>query len=292
MKIGTTLSIYEQAQHLALNNSRPISSLVEKAYEVGARHIEFSCDLLYGTENFRWAFIKDIENLIKLGKELGISYSLHLPGIMGIEIASFSEFIRQASIEQIKQIIEDTLPLNITHYVMHEDMLEYVERMSAKLQNSHSYLDSALQAIFINNVEKSLKEIKTLDLQKLCIENQERGNLAILDSVIASFDLGVCCDVAHLLMKAESVSEFIEKYNKKIKVVHIHDVKESQISFGIIKREDHYQLGVGILNIEKVLIMLKNINFDGPIVIEDHLGGNPMESVRILNEFVNKVLEK
>lgn len=294
MKVGTALSIYEQARNLILNNSCPISELVEKVYKAGASHIEFSCDLFYCTENFRNAFKNDIKNLVNLGKKFGITYSLHLPYIMGMEISSFSEDIRQASINQIRQIVEDTLPLNITHYVMHENMLEYIERMSIKLQEgAYSYLDTAVRSIFSNILEKSLKFMKSfLNLKKLCIENQERGDLSILDSTIAEFDLGICCDFPHLLMRGESVTEFVKKYKSKIKAVHIHDVKEESLSFGIIKREDHHQLGTGNLNIEKILNLLKGVGFNGPIVIEDHLAKDPVESIRILNESINKILAK
>jgi len=99
-------------QILEFNRGRLIDSLAQQGFPL----IELGGDLslffpgAYQTEN--------IQRLLKLKHEQGISYTIHLP-LWSVEPSTPSEPIRLGSVDAILEIIDAVAPLKPEVYVLH-----------------------------------------------------------------------------------------------------------------------------------------------------------------------------
>jgi len=119
-------------------------------------------------------------------------------------------------------------------------------------------------------VKKNIANMVT-ELQKnggipICVENlAEKWSIQIpypctlehIEDISRITNLTI--DVGHLLKSGTDPYSVIKKYRDKICNIHLHDAVEGQ---------DHMQLGTGDLDLDKLLLVLDKINYDGFLSIE------------------------
>jgi len=209
-----------------------------------------------------------ISQLVDLKDELGISYTAHLP-LWSLELASFNEFVRQASVESIVSSIRLAEPLEPEAYVLHA---------TGALAAEFSRLDMPVNMVMlICNLmsaiaARSLEDIITrseINPRLLAVENVEFP-FSLTRELVDEYDTSICFDTGHLLTRYsgdEPVVEFYRRHRDRIVELHLHDGSYAERDGAVIHR-DHIALGEGEMPVREFLMELVRDSFNGPVVFE------------------------
>lgn len=116
------------------------------------------------------------------------------------------------------------------------------------------------------NIANMVVELQINEKMPVCVENlAEKWSIQIpypctlehIEDVSRITNLTI--DVGHLLKSDADPYGVIEKYCDRICNIHLHDAVEGQ---------DHMQLDTGDLDLDKLLLVLDKINYDGFLSIE------------------------
>ena len=114
-----------------------------------------------------------------------------------------------------------------------------------------------------------------------------------IDAIMASSDpqhVGLLFDIAHYHQGGGDPVATIRRYGKRIKVVHLKDVRPSDAPPGY----QWVELGRGRVDVKGCVVALREIGFDGWAIIElDRVvdaGGSPKASAEANREYVTKQL--
>ncbi|MFW9799430.1 MAG: cobamide remodeling phosphodiesterase CbiR [Candidatus Thorarchaeota archaeon] len=208
-----------------------------------------------------------ISRLAELKDELGHSYTVHLP-FWSIELSTFNETIRTASVDSIVRSIELAEELVPETYVLHSTGSLAAEYTKQGFAESMDLLVCGYMTSF---ARKSVEEIisrSELDPYKLALENVEFP-FEFTRDVVDEFNTGLCFDTGHTLTKQsgdETLSEFYRKHRDRITEIHLNDgVAEKNKAGGY---QDHLVLGRGEMPIRDFLMELIKDKFEGPLVFE------------------------
>ena len=126
-----------------------------------------------------------------------------------------------------------------------------------------------------------------------------------LDNLLNDIDykyLGVCLDTAHLHYCGIDPYNAIEKYSSIIEHMHFKDVNQSVLDTvyknnldfnAAVKNQVFCPLGTGIIDFEKIIKLLNNINYDGYATIEQDIdpneGLNPIDYAKKSLSYLKKL---
>jgi len=152
---------------------------------------------------------KTIESLSRLKEEHGISYTVHMPS--DTELGSFDEVIRKRSTEKCLEIIELTTPLDPFAYIIH---FHGEMRGRIPVRNLPRWLES-LDASAARLVESGL------DPKMLCVESLDYP-YELIEPIVSKYDMSICLDAGHLVFFDYPLSDYLDKYLERSRVVHLH----------------------------------------------------------------------
>lgn len=131
------------------------------------------------------------------------------------------------------------------------------------------------------------------------VETPEEVNR--LFSLFSPEELGLCLDTGHCAYGGGDPVALLERYIGRVRCVHLKDVdarrlqevREQRLDFYAAVRQGVFvPLGQGMVNISRVLALLRERNFDGWVVVEqDVLAGrwqatSPLANVTVGREFL------
>jgi sugar phosphate isomerase/epimerase len=207
-------------------------------------------------------------NLTKVKDELGSAFTVHLP-FYSLELASFNEHIREASVETVVKAIELAAPLEPESYVLHTTGSLAAEFSRLTLSRDMVTLICSYMSIF---AARSLEEILTrseIDPRKIAIENVEFP-FEITHELVEQYGTSICFDTGHLLTHysgTESVLDFYRQHRDRIIEIHLHDGSYEKRDDVVVHR-DHIPLGRGVMPVRDFLKELLKSKFNGPIIFE------------------------
>ncbi len=236
---------------------KPTNSL---GYEPDATDFKFNFGLAsYTCRNF------SLDDTIKMSLRLGLTHislkAMHMP--------------LDASADDIKKISDKVRSAGLNLYaagVIYMKTIQEVENVFRYAANAglemivgvpnHELLELVNEKIISTNI-------------KLAIHNHGPGDKLYSSpgdvyEKIKNFDprMGMCIDIGHVQRIHQNPVEMIEKYKNRLFDIHIKDVaQESEADSAI-------EIGRGIINIPKVLKMLKKIKYKGNIAFEFEKDGN------------------
>lgn len=285
-----------------------------KLIRAGTEYIELSGDLVKALEE---GFSRNKEIIRSVCKKHGISLGLHLP-TFGFALESWFENSRKGIVKDAKELItKDYAPIEFENFVLHmhgiesylrigvseglaRDKSEFKKLLLKSLEKVPKLRDLVNFDYFVikkalQGMIKSLKELETfLDIEKVCFENSEsiqhKYYCSILDRLMEVSNLSICLDVGHLKIREilegrNYLLSFLEKYHRKIREVHIHNVKILSERRVI----DHQSLAdSGEVNLKKTLKSLKDFGFKGPIVLELPYSDS-IRSLKVLSETLKQL---
>ncbi len=190
--------------------------------------------------------------------------TVHAP-FSDINIASFNERIREASLEIIRETLELSAELEAVAVTIHPGHCSPVS-----VKNRREYLEIH---------RESLREITRWSEEygvKVGVENMPRfpildaQNCDRLAEIIGEIEIGVTFDVGHLNTTTRDFDRFLELFGGRIVHVHIHDNSG--------ERDEHLPVGAGTIPWRRVLPKLPEVT--------RALEVNDLESARRSLEFL------
>lgn len=234
---------------------------------------------------------ESVAKLAKLGEELGNAFTVHLP-FYSLELASFNEHIREASVETVVKAIELAEPLEPEAYVLHTTGSMAAEFSRLTLSEDMVSLICSYMSIF---AARSLEEILTkteIDPRKIAIENVEFP-FEVTNQLVEQYNTSICFDTGHLLTHysgTESVLEFYRQHRERIVEIHLHDGSYEKRDDFVVHR-DHIPLGRGAMPVRDFLRELIKSKYNGPIIFELR-NAEIKESLDYIRKVVPEVLSR
>lgn len=166
---------------------------------------------------------------------------IHLPYGQGWDISETNKPLRRAAAaahKEVMQVCREVCPPN--YFVLHPSTEPIIPEM---------------RATHFGNAQESLS---SLECEQLLIENLPRSCLAntadeLLRLIQPFPQLGICCDVNHLLQ--ETPQSALGKFGERVKHLHISD------NDGV--NEKHFLPGNGVIAWDKVIRKLEEIGYKG-----------------------------
>jgi sugar phosphate isomerase/epimerase len=148
-----------------------------------------------------------------IAAEKNMSYTIHLP--IHAALGDPDETLRIASSESAMKVVALAGRLDPWAYVIHLNPFE-----SGDPRPDTEWRDWA------HRCAKSLSLIasRSADAERLCIENLEGYEISRLAPVLDELPVSLCLDIGHLWVQHIDPVQCIERYAKRIRVVHIHGI--------------------------------------------------------------------
>jgi len=248
----------------------PLPKVIKRLDRVDVDHVEIVDE---GPHAFNSRRVEMLKRAIE-GKNIGLS--VHAP-FADINIASTSAMIRHAIMKRLKKSMELSARLKPDYWVFHPGIQSAV---SDALPN----LDWKIN---LESTRELLREARKYGL-RITVENVPEPFPFLMKRVDEferfygdlgeeGLDLGITFDVGHANINGQ-INEFIGSFRNKIVHVHLHDNNGDL--------DSHLGIGYGSINWTRVISALKEINYEGALVIESK--SNIGESIQILRTLLNR----
>ena len=206
----------------------------------------------------------EINELSMLAKEFDITYDIHLP--LDIYLGDKNPIIRRRAFESVQHVIDLTLPLMPSVYILH---LSFNEDLS-KTDNINKW-----QEHIYESMDKLLSTgIKS---RSIAIENLMYP-FEWVEEVISSLNLSVCIDIGHLILMNAEIKETFDKYCNRTPIIHLHGVKNNLDHLSLDKLTDN--------EASDIMEILKG--YAGVVIIEVFSYDNLQASLKYLEKYWNQ----
>jgi sugar phosphate isomerase/epimerase len=154
-----------------------------------------------------------------------------------------------------------------------------------------SVLDSPAQrqgifAALMVPAERSLAQAcELVEPQDLCVENLETPPFDVVLPLVEQHGASICLDVGHLAWQGVSPLDFLAQHGDRIREVHLHDAAHISTNPRLIVR-DHLPLGQGELDHLAFMHKLKEVGFEGAVILENNSQADLEESLEQLRSFL------
>jgi sugar phosphate isomerase/epimerase len=160
-----------------------------------------------------------IADLVRLSRELDLSYNIHLP--TDVSITDPAAAGQQHAVDTLVRIIELTAPLSPTGCALHLPFNGNVSN-PASIGRWQEIVHRNLEKMLAAGVPGGLLAIETLDYPP-----------EIIRDILSECNVSMCLDVGHLIVHGYGVQSIFDKYAGKIAMIHLH---------GVDGRRDHLAL--------------------------------------------------
>jgi sugar phosphate isomerase/epimerase len=263
-------------------HARLVRSLAEKGFPL----VELGGDLsLFLPQTFHPV---QIEGLLALKAELGLSYTVHLP-LWSVEPSTPLTHVRKGSVKALAEVIRATLPLDPEVYVLHATGALAAEFYRMRLpETAHLLLLRQFQSGARDSVRALLDETG-IPSRKIASETIEFPFEMTLE-LAEELDLSICLDTGHILVGFSGpvdLFDALELCMPRLGEIHLHDgpwhVKVQEIGYG----KDHQSLGKGDLDLPRFLGRLEQAGYAGPVIFELSVdeAQESLEKIRALRTF-------
>jgi len=249
---------------LLTNPSNEILSEIRKISGLNFEYVEIGIEGPEGNPHILNKKKKEIAKLLQKFKQKPIGHTAYW-----IDLCSDYDYIRHAWVLEAMREIRTA------------------KKVGIELMNFHANLNGMFygekRKILLRNLINSLREIVSYAQKskvQIMLENVPLSNgihnvdefKYIIDNVASLF---VHLDIAHAFTSGgmESVTDYITTFRHKIIHIHWHD------NHG--KRDEHLPVGEGLIEHEKVVKALKDINYDRTITLEVFTNSNDAKSSAI-----------
>jgi endonuclease IV len=189
MRIGTMIEPKKIARaFLSTEGKHSFADEARRLLDAGANHIEISGEAVAVLPGpLRDRFREEAAGgLRELREKDGVTFSVHLPFMGGVNFTTSIDSIRNASIGVLKDITDQCSPLEPITYVFHvSGLLE--DLMSVGLRDSQ-----VIQAYLAYAAESLGQIVEFIPAERLCIENLEYIAFEEVFPLVEEFGTKVC----------------------------------------------------------------------------------------------------
>lgn len=226
--------------------------------------------VLFETDQGQNLSEREVEKLALLRYGRDLSFTAHFP--LGLMLGGEKEE-RAAGVRVIRRLIEQLRPLSPLGFVLHLPVVR------SKENTDFIELAGADLARWQEGCRRSLEEILAsgIDPQTLCLENLGYPFAYVAD-FLEEYGLSVCLDVGHLALYGLPLSEFVDRYLPRTRIVHLH---------GCDGNRDHLALA-SPLSVDQVVLLdrLCQQEFSGILTLEVFSEKDLQQSQGLIQEYL------
>ena len=203
----------------------------------------------------------EISELISFSLDQDVGFNIHLP--IDILLGERRDKVRSKGSSIVKRMIERTLPLCPSFYILHFELRNKNGEKETDVENWHGCILRSAKEIMECGIEPNRISIETLDYPFEWIED-----------IIRKFGFSICLDIGHILMHGQDLQLYLNKYLPRASIIHLHGFQN-----GI----DH--LGIDQLSGPTLKLILSHLrDYKGIVSIEVFSINDLMRSLIILEE--------
>ncbi|MHA1208692.1 MAG: sugar phosphate isomerase/epimerase family protein [Candidatus Freyarchaeota archaeon] len=249
-------------------------SEIVKVVENAPESLELDCWEII-EEGFHFLNPERIKALKDAASTSKVSFTVHAP-FAGINLAS-PEPLQSVLLDFMDRALERAHALEAEVFITHPGLLSPF---------TVHFPEIAWKSL-INSIKHLAKLSEELGSPKIAVENMappypflviKTQDVERLFQELESFSVGLCLDIGHA-QKSGGVMEFINNVGQYITHVHAHDNRG--------EKDAHLQVGKGMVNWETVISSLKELEFNGCIVVENNNLEDAYNSVHYLKTLIN-----
>lgn len=206
----------------------------------------------------------EIKELSMLAEEFDITYDIHLP--LDISLGDEDRSIRRRAIESVQHVIDLTLPLIPSVYILHlsfNEDLSKTDNVSKWRERIHESMELLLSS--------------GINSRSIAIENLMYP-FEWAEDVISSLNLSVCIDTGHLIRMNADIKKVFDKYHNRTSIIHLHGVKDNLDHLSLDKLTDN--------ETSDIIKILKT--YAGIAIIEVFSYNNLQASLKYLEKYWNR----
>ena len=230
-------------------------------------------EFLYECSNLGVKYIEIVKSYpnhdidYELIQSYDFKYSIHSP-LIDMNIASLTDSIREASVNELKKSIDDAIKINTTNVVVHPGKISFL---------GQPYEDY-IYKLCINSF-KQIKEYSENTGVNPLIENMPvipgfmYTDLKKLENTLENLDMYMTLDIGHAY-----TAEFNENdmYSPRVKHIHIHDNNGDD--------DSHLPLGEGSIQFNTIIDKYTKENYDGIYILEANNIDSVKKSIKYLKQ--------
>ncbi len=166
----------------------------------------------------------DMQKLAELAEEWALTYSVHLP--LDVYLGHPDRRERERSVGKCLRIIELTRDLPKSAYIMHFEAGPGVDINAFSADENILFTEALCDSI------KMLLQGTAVPVSEFCVENLNYP-FELVWPVVEEFGLSVTLDVGHLEYYGFPTADYLKRYLRYAKVLHVH---------GTVEGKDHNSL--------------------------------------------------
>jgi sugar phosphate isomerase/epimerase len=156
-----------------------------------------------------------VEDLRLLGRKHDVRYNIHLP--TDLDLTHPDRSIQEQACGVMRDFIARLAPLDPTVYVLHLHPPKGIGQVTKDLVAWQRIAAGAIGQILPTGLPGS-----RLALENLFFPYEW------LAPLLSEYDLGVCLDTGHLGLRGDDLAAFLETYDNRIVIAHLHGLANGQ----------------------------------------------------------------
>jgi sugar phosphate isomerase/epimerase len=158
--------------------------------------------------------------LINFSLHQEVNFNVHLP--IDIFLGDESEEIRSKGVSIVKRVIERTLCLNPSVYILHFDLRKSDGQQERDVKAWQSRIIRSVEELVENGIEPNRISIETLGYPFEWVED-----------IVKKFGFSICLDIGHMLIYGLDLTHHFEKYLPNTSAIHLHGLDSGVDHLGI-----------------------------------------------------------
>jgi sugar phosphate isomerase/epimerase len=152
---------------------------------------------------------REIEELAAIGRENGLSYTIHLP--LDVLLGDPEPRIRRRAVDTCLRAIDATAGLRPHGYIVHFRGLP--------TDDHQQWLDESWLAHLDQSVDQLIGHLDNPRL--LCAETLSYP-FHLVEKLIERQDLSICLDVGHIVFYGQPLGLYLHRYLSRARIIHLH----------------------------------------------------------------------
>ncbi len=169
----------------------------------------------------------EIKDLMSFCLRQDFGFNIHLP--MDIFLGDENEEIRTKAISVVKRVMERTLRLNPSVYVLHFDFLNPPSPPLLKGGWPQTGIE-AWRRRLLRSVEEMVRN--GIDPNRIAIETLGYP-FEWIEDIVEQSGFSICLDIGHILISEQDLKFYLGKYLPKTSVIHLHGSEKGIDHLGI-----------------------------------------------------------
>jgi len=197
---------------------------------------------------------EEIDTLSRISKNFSLKYNIHLP--TDVSLASPDRAGRNEAIDALGRVVDLTHALDPTSWTLHLPS-DPSMRTGTEVKRWQKSVRAGLERFLAAGIPP----------RRLAVENLDYP-FEWIREIVLEFDLSICMDLGHLLLRGEDTAAFHTENADRIAILHLHGVRagKDHLPLTVLSKMD----GMSVMNILK--------DFSGALSVEvfsyDHLSAS------------------